>query len=540
MVLPGLVGAAQHRGHRVRRWPTASAARRPVPPFVALDVRRTGPRCVAQLLDRLRAAPAALVRPRRPARCWPSTPPPTSTRPTAVRPGTRGWPGSGSPRRTPTGCGGSPSSATRRPLARAAPVRRPRPGTPHERRPSAPTSLVIGSGFGGAIPAYNLAAGGAKVVMLERGPELGAADFTQSLRIGGYTRIVDLINGRRHPGRRRQLRRRLQRRLLRRLAARAVVRLRAARDPRARRLWPPALTRAVARPLVRPGRGDASRSRSRTGTTCPTPAALFAAACDHAGHTCNPVPVAVDLRPLHQLQLDAQRLPLRRQAFDAAQLPAGRPGARRRGPRRCTRCSASRRRSRPGYRYRVDYTVVDADDYRVPVGAGVDRGQGRGPRGGHDGHPGDPAALGARAWAACRPRSAGTSRRTATGSRWRSSTSERVARRARPAPRTRARRTRRSRSASRSARCPTTTSTRSAAGVQQVRAAADLLPADHQHPARGRHPGCAAVVRGRQEGAVGAVAVVAHAARDDRGRQRRTFGARCHRPATSSGSPPPR
>ena len=48
--------------------------------------------------------------------------------------------------------------------------------------------LVIGTGFGGAISAYNLAAGGAKVVMLERGPELGAADFTQSLEIGGYTR----------------------------------------------------------------------------------------------------------------------------------------------------------------------------------------------------------------------------------------------------------------------------------------------------------------------------------------------------------------
>ena len=32
--------------------------------------------------------------------------------------------------------------------------------------------LVIGSGFGGAITAYHLAAGGAKVVILERGPWL--------------------------------------------------------------------------------------------------------------------------------------------------------------------------------------------------------------------------------------------------------------------------------------------------------------------------------------------------------------------------------
>jgi choline dehydrogenase-like flavoprotein len=30
--------------------------------------------------------------------------------------------------------------------------------------------LVIGSGFGGAITAYHLAAGGAKVTILERGP----------------------------------------------------------------------------------------------------------------------------------------------------------------------------------------------------------------------------------------------------------------------------------------------------------------------------------------------------------------------------------
>src|SRR3954468_1103021 len=55
--------------------------------------------------------------------------------------------------------------------------------------------VVIGTGFGGAIPAYNLAAGGAKVVMLERGPEMASSDFTHSLELGTYTRIVDLING---------------------------------------------------------------------------------------------------------------------------------------------------------------------------------------------------------------------------------------------------------------------------------------------------------------------------------------------------------
>ena len=55
--------------------------------------------------------------------------------------------------------------------------------------------VVIGTGFGGAIPAYYLSAGGARVVMLERGPRLATADFTQDLRLDTYTRIVDLING---------------------------------------------------------------------------------------------------------------------------------------------------------------------------------------------------------------------------------------------------------------------------------------------------------------------------------------------------------
>src|SRR5207247_11259746 len=53
--------------------------------------------------------------------------------------------------------------------------------------------VVIGTGFGGSIPGYYLAAGGASVVMLERGPRLGTEEFTHDLQIGTYTRIVDLI-----------------------------------------------------------------------------------------------------------------------------------------------------------------------------------------------------------------------------------------------------------------------------------------------------------------------------------------------------------
>ena len=47
--------------------------------------------------------------------------------------------------------------------------------------------LIIGTGFGGSIPGYYLAAGGASVIMLERGPRFSTEDFTQSLQVGGYT-----------------------------------------------------------------------------------------------------------------------------------------------------------------------------------------------------------------------------------------------------------------------------------------------------------------------------------------------------------------
>ena len=51
--------------------------------------------------------------------------------------------------------------------------------------------LIIGSGFGGAITAYHLAAGGAKVVILERGPWLSGRGLRPRLR----ARLVV------HPGR---------------------------------------------------------------------------------------------------------------------------------------------------------------------------------------------------------------------------------------------------------------------------------------------------------------------------------------------------
>ena len=56
--------------------------------------------------------------------------------------------------------------------------------------------LVIGSGFGGAIAAYHLAAGGANVVVLERGPWLRSDEFQHDFELGSSsTRIFDFVVG---------------------------------------------------------------------------------------------------------------------------------------------------------------------------------------------------------------------------------------------------------------------------------------------------------------------------------------------------------
>jgi choline dehydrogenase-like flavoprotein len=56
--------------------------------------------------------------------------------------------------------------------------------------------VVVGSGFGGAIAAYHLAAGGARVVVLERGPWLSADEFEHDFKLGtSSTRIFDFVIG---------------------------------------------------------------------------------------------------------------------------------------------------------------------------------------------------------------------------------------------------------------------------------------------------------------------------------------------------------
>lgn len=228
--------------------------------------------------------------------------------------------------------------------------------------------LVVGTGFGGAIPAYNLAAGGASVIMLERGPELGAADFTQSLEIGGYTRIVDLIQG---DG--------IQVVAGNCVGGSSVVYFAASlrtpsfvferRGSGGRRLWPTALTRRSLDPWydrVEETLPVAQQSWSDV----PYAGGVWAAACANAGHTCNPVPVAVDLATctncnwmLNGCRFDAKRSML------LNYLPAARSyGA---DVRPLHEVQQIGRALTPGYRYRVDYTVVDPTDYRVSSGIGT-------------------------------------------------------------------------------------------------------------------------------------------------------------------------
>src|SRR4051794_9578446 len=227
--------------------------------------------------------------------------------------------------------------------------------------------VVIGTGFGGAIPAYNLAAGGAEVVMLERGPEMASKDFTHSLELGTYTRIVDLINGNG-----------IQVVAGNCVGGSSVVYFAASlRAPSfvferqgsiGKRLWPRAFTRRSMDPWY--DRVEATIPVAlQEWKDVPYPGGLFAAACHNAGHTCNPVPLAVDLDRctncnwmLNGCHFDAKRSML------LNYLPAATAhGAQIRPLHEVQVISPA---SSSGYRYRVTYTVLDGDDYRKTVSSG--------------------------------------------------------------------------------------------------------------------------------------------------------------------------
>ena len=153
--------------------------------------------------------------------------------------------------------------------------------------------VVVGSGFGGSIPAFHLAAGGADVLVLERGPRLSSAEFDQSLRFGSSTtRVFDFTAGDGMSVLGGNC-----------VGGGSVVYFAAMpRAPRftferrgslGRRLWPSRISRESLDPWYErvakalPVRRHEWDDVSFAGGT-------WAALCDHAGRTANPLPSAVD------------------------------------------------------------------------------------------------------------------------------------------------------------------------------------------------------------------------------------------------------
>ncbi|MBA0125329.1 GMC family oxidoreductase [Haloechinothrix sp. YIM 98757] len=227
--------------------------------------------------------------------------------------------------------------------------------------------LVVGSGFGGAIAAYYLAAGGARVVVLERGPWLEGKDFEHDFLLGSsYTRAFDFVVGDGMSVLGGNC-----------VGGGSVVYFAAMpRAPRfvferhgsvGHRMWPSTIDRdaldpwydrvAEAMPVSKQGWPDVSYAGG-----------LWAAACHHAGRTANPLPVAIDNDlctncnwMMAGCRFDAKRSLL----FNYL------PGAVAHGAeiRPLHEVQQLSRTADGGYR--VHYNRVDGEDYRVHTGDGT-------------------------------------------------------------------------------------------------------------------------------------------------------------------------
>jgi enediyne biosynthesis protein E9 len=227
--------------------------------------------------------------------------------------------------------------------------------------------VVIGSGFGGAIAAYHLAAGGARVVVLERGPWLSSEEFEHDFILGSSsTRIFEFVAGRGMSVLGGNC-----------VGGGSVVFF--ATMPRApsfvferrgsigTRMWPSSITRDALEPwydrVV-----EALPVHPQEWSDVTYPGGLWAAACHHAGHTANPAPVAIDTAQctncnwmMAGCRFDAKRSLL------LNYLPAAvSHGAQIRPMHEVQQLS----RTDDGY-YRLQYSVIDDADYRVVVGSGA-------------------------------------------------------------------------------------------------------------------------------------------------------------------------
>jgi choline dehydrogenase-like flavoprotein len=241
-------------------------------------------------------------------------------------------------------------------------------GTDNDSRGRERTDIVIvGSGFGGAITAYHLAAGGARVVILERGPWVPSDEFEHDFKLGtSSTRIFDFVAGDGMSVLGGNC-----------VGGGSVVYFGTMpRAPRfiferqgsiGRRMWPRAITRDALDPWY--DRVTEALPISRQDWSEVTyPGGLWAAICDHAGRTANPANVAIDTAActncnwmMAGCRFDAKRSLLLNYL----------PAAVSHGAQIRPLHEVQRLEKTDDGLFRVHYNVIDDEDYRVTVGDGT-------------------------------------------------------------------------------------------------------------------------------------------------------------------------
>ncbi|MCY9782672.1 GMC family oxidoreductase [Nocardiopsis sp. EMB25] len=227
--------------------------------------------------------------------------------------------------------------------------------------------LVVGSGFGGAITAYHLAAGGARVTVLERGPWLATEELQHDFLLGSsYTRAFDftvgdgmsVLGGNCVGGGSMVYFAALPR------APRFVFERRGSVG---RRMWPASITRDALDPWY-DRVAEALGVRTQDWSDVSYAGGLWGAACDHSGRTANPVPVAIDKDAC--VNCNWMMAGCRFEAKKSLMfnyLPAALAhGARIRPLHEVQRID---RLDDGGYR--VHYNVIDDSDYRIVDGSGA-------------------------------------------------------------------------------------------------------------------------------------------------------------------------